>query len=75
MIEQSEIDNELPTYNPGHQIEGMDRCVTILSLLDTLLTGHPAVVRAEGEQLVTEAFDAIGSLYQLIGNLDAIPPE
>lgn len=63
-------EDDFQTYNPGHQIEGMDRCMTILSLLDTLLTGHPAVTRAEGEHLVTQAFDAIGGLYQLIGNLD-----
>lgn len=66
----SDTENDLQTYNPGHQIEGMDRCVTILSLLDTLLTGHPAVTRAEGDALVMQAFDSIGTLYQLIGNLD-----
>ena len=62
--------DDFQTYNDGHQIEGLDRCMTILSLLDTLLTGHPAVTRAEGEALVTQAFDAIGALYQKIGNID-----
>lgn len=63
-------DDFLQTYNFGSRIEGMDRCMTLLSLLDTLLTGHPAVTRAEGETLVTQAFDAIALLYQKIGNLD-----
>lgn len=69
----TDIEDDFQTYNPGHQIEGMDRCVTILSLLDTLLTGHPAVTRAEGDALVMQAFDAIGTLYQNIGNLDESP--
>jgi len=66
----TDLEDDFQTYNPGHQIEGMDRCMTLLSLLDTLLTGHPAVTRAEGEPLVTQAFDAIASLYQKIGTLD-----
>lgn len=69
----TDLEDDYQTYNPGHQIEGMDRCMTILSLLDTLLTGHPAVTRAEGEPLVTQAFDAIAKLYQQIGNLDESP--
>lgn len=63
------------TYQPGHQIEGMDRCMTLLSLLDTLLTGHPSVTRADGEPLVTQAFDAVAKLYQKIASLDEEPTE
>jgi hypothetical protein len=68
-----DIEDDFQTYNHGHQIEGMDRCMTILSLLDTLLTGHPAVVRAEGDHLVREAFDAVMTLYQEIANIDESP--
>lgn len=75
MTEPSDVENDAQAYNPGHQIEGLDRCFTIITMIDQLLTGHPAVVRAEGEPLVSRALDAIGSLYQLIGNLDEIPPE
>lgn len=70
-----DIEDDSQTYNPGHQIEGMDRCMTLLSLLDTLLTGHPSVTRADGEALVTEAFDAVAKLYQKIASLDDDEPD
>lgn len=69
----TDFEDDSQTYQPGHQIEGMDRCMTLLSLLDTLLTGHPSVTRAEGEPLVTQAFDAVASLYQKIASLDDEP--
>lgn len=58
-------------YNPGHQIEGLDRCHTVLMMLDQLLLDHPAVVKSEVSHLVEEAFGAIYQAYQKIGELGA----
>jgi hypothetical protein len=59
-------------YNTGHQIEGLDRCNTIMVMLEQLLRAHPAVVRAGGQPLIEQAFVAIWTLYQNIGLIDEV---
>lgn len=70
-----DIDRETQAYNPGHQIEGLDRCHTLLLMLDSLLVGHPAVVRAGGDPLIEQAHAALFALYHRIGTLDDSPEE
>lgn len=60
-------------YNAGHQIEGLDRCNTIMVMLEQLLREHPAVVRAGGQPLIKQAYSAIWTLYQNIGQIDDAP--
>ena len=58
---------ELQHYNPGHQIEGLDRCHTIMQMIHFLLDGHPAVLKAGATPLVEQASAAIHQAYQQIG--------
>lgn len=62
--------SETQAYDAGHQIEGLDRCDTILMMLEHLLREHPAVVRVDGDGLIEQAYGAIWTLYQKIGLID-----
>jgi hypothetical protein len=63
-------------YNPGHQIEGLDRCHTVMEMMHFLLDGHPAVLKAEVMPLIEEARAAIHQAYQRISMLeDPVEPE
>lgn len=57
-------------WNAVSQLEGMDRCHTILVMLDELLSHHPAVKRAKGRKKYRKAERAVVDLYQMIGALD-----
>lgn len=62
--------NQPQPYNPGHQIEGLDRCHTILEMIHSLLDEHPAVLKAGVMPLIEEARGAIFHAYQRIGMLE-----
>lgn len=66
----SDNENEAQVYNAGHQVEGLDRCNTIMVMLEQLLRDHPAIVRVDGDGLIEQAFGAIWTLYQRIGQID-----
>lgn len=57
-------------YNPGHQIEGLDRCHTVLEMIHSLLNEHPAVLKAGVTPLIEQARTALMQAYQQIGRLD-----
>ena len=56
-------------FNEGHIIEGLDRCHTIMILMDEIIIEHPAVIKAgvnddllEAQGLIMKAYQAIGAL-------------
>jgi len=57
-------------FNDGHILEGMDRCHTIQILLEELLEGHPAVIKAEMQRQVVVAQDAVMYVYEAIRQLE-----
>ena len=63
-------DEEPQEYNEGHQIEGLDRCHTLLVLMEELLQDHPAVLLAGGADKLDKAAESIADLYQMIGAID-----
>lgn len=63
-------DNDAQPYNSGHQIEGLDRCHTVLEMIHFLLDEHPAVLKAGAMPLIEQARTAIFQAYQQIGELD-----
>lgn len=65
--------SDAQVYDAGHQIEGLDRCDTIMVMLEHLLREHPAVVRVDGDGLIEQAYGAIWALYQKIGQIDDAP--
>jgi len=64
------MSNEPQDFNDGHIIEGLDRCHTIMVMIDELLSGHPSVTKAVQEEEVTKAIKVIFDMYQKIGELD-----
>lgn len=68
-------ESEAQVYDTGHQIEGLDRCDTIMVMLEHLLREHPAVVRVDGDGLIEQAYGAIWTLYQKIGQIDEESPQ
>lgn len=66
-------ESDAQAYDAGHQIEGLDRCDTIMVMLEHLLREHPAVVRVDGDGLIEQAYGAIWTLYQKIGQIDDAP--
>lgn len=58
-------------FNDGHILEGMDRCHTIMIMIEELLSGHPAVSRAGAESEVSAALSLVMTAYQKIGALAA----
>ena len=55
-------------WNDGYWIEGMDRCNTILILIESLLDAHPAIERTKGgSEKVKKAGEILAELYQDIG--------
>lgn len=58
---------ELQHYNHGHQIEGMDRCHTVMQMIHFLLDEHPAVLKAGVSPLIEQARTAMFQAYQQIG--------
>ena len=57
-------------FNEGHITEGMDRCHTIMLLLEELLFEHPAVLKADVEVHRDKACDEVMAMYQAIGRLE-----
>jgi len=57
-------------YNPGHLIEGLDRCHTVLEMIHSLLDEHPAVLKAGVTPLIEQARTALFQAYQQIGLLE-----
>lgn len=56
-------------FNEGHITEGLDRCNTIMLLIDELLVEHPAVLRVKSGEDLQTAFNIIMDIYQEIGGL------
>lgn len=65
--------NEDFEWNDGYWTEGLDRIHNIGCIVDMMLTGHPAVVRAELSENVEDLLSNLGALYQKMGQ--AIPDE
>ena len=65
MDEQEEVE-----WNDGHILEGLDRCHTLLVLIDQLLNEHPAIIKAGMEENLSKAEEMIVDIYQEIGRLD-----
>lgn len=63
-------ENDAQPYNPGHQLEGLDRCHTIMTMISELLIDHPAVLKAGVTDAVGEAQGLIMDAYQKIGAMD-----
>ena len=56
------------TWNNGYYIEGLDRCNTILTLIEELLVDHPSTEKVPGiASKIEQASDLIMSVYQDIG--------
>lgn len=60
-------------WNSGYWTEGLDRIHNARCMIDMMLSGHPAVVRAELGEDVENLLDNLGALYQKMGS--AIPDE
>lgn len=62
---------ELPTqqFNEGYIVEGLDRCHTIMVMIEELLSEHPSVDKAKVEYKIARASSLIGEAYQAIGQL------
>ena len=56
-------------FNEGHIVEGMQTCHIVMSIIDSELSEHPAVIKAGFTEEVDEALDKIMQVYQAIGNL------
>lgn len=56
-------------WNDGYILEGMDRCHTIMLMIEELLSGHPSVVKTKNQWNIDNASKMIMSVYQDIGSL------
>lgn len=57
-------------WNDGYITEGLQTCHIVMSIMDSELSEHPAVIRAGKKKELDEAIDAVMSIYQAIGGLD-----
>lgn len=57
-------------FNDGHITEGLDRCNTIMIMIEELLREHPSVLKANVSSDVDTASKAIMKAYQKIGELE-----
>ena len=57
-------------FNDGHIVEGMDRCNTIMVMIEELLINHPAVIATDSRNIVENASRHIYLIYQAISLLD-----
>ncbi len=57
-------------FNDGHISEAMDRCNTVLVMVNELLYKHPAVKECEGGDLVKDICLSAFELMQKIGELE-----
>lgn len=57
-------------WNDGYILEGMDRCHTIMLLLDQLLDSHPSVIKAGQEIQLEVVSEVVMEIYQAIGRLE-----
>ena len=60
-------DLDVPDWNDGYYLEGMDRCHTIMTMMDQLLREHPSIKRVGLDDKFDSAFDLIYEMYQAIG--------
>ncbi len=57
-------------FNSGYIVEGVDRCHTIMTMIDELLSEHPAIKKAKMEESLDEAFTILFNIYQAVGALE-----
>lgn len=56
-------------FNEGHIVEALDRCNTLLTLIDELLYMHPAIIKAGCNDRVESLAEELADIYTEIGNL------
>lgn len=65
-----DLSDDPQPYNPGHRLEGLDRCSNISNLINDTLADHPAVLKAGAQGLVEGAIEQLTEAYRLIGLLN-----
>lgn len=70
MSDTESLCDDAQPFNDGHIVEGLDRCHTLMTMLDQLLDQHPAIIKAGAQDEVSEALQLIMDAYQKIGELD-----
>ena len=56
-------------YNEGHIIEGLDRLHVITEMIDSILIDHPAIVKAECVDKISQAQKLLYDSYQGVAGL------
>lgn len=56
-------------FNEVHIIEALDRCHTVMLLIDELLHLHPAIVKAVCNDNIERIADDLADVYQRVGQL------
>lgn len=56
-------------FNEGHITEALDRCHTVMLLIDELLHLHPAIVKAGCNDGIERIADELAEVYQNVGQL------
>ena len=62
--------SEIKEFNDGHVVEGLDRCHTVMLLINELLVNHPAVTKTNNETRLEYACASIMEIYQDIGSIE-----
>ena len=62
--------SEIKEFNDGHAVEGLDRCHTVMLLINELLVNHPAVTKTNNETKLEDACASIMEIYQDIGSIE-----
>ena len=62
--------SETQEFNEGHIVEGLDRCHTVMLLINELLVNHPAVTKTDNETKLEEACASVMEIYQDIGSIE-----
>ena len=57
-------------WNDGYYLEGLDRCHTIIIMLDELLVNHPSVLKTKTSINLENIFDELHYVYNKISMLD-----
>lgn len=57
-------------WNDGYVLEGMDRCHTIMVMMEELLVNHPSILRSEQSEEVDKVISDVMDIYQKIGLMD-----
>lgn len=57
-------------WNDGYYFEAMDRCNTVMVLIDEILDGHPAIEKVGAQKDIDAALACLMNAYQRVGEVE-----